>query len=271
METKGTQDTLPVGETTQPFVGQWNRLVSSTNWEKGRIVCQWREALIAQGAPRSACSDETWSQHVGHVSSQHVGRLRRVYQRFGDVYSQYEDLYWSHFCAALDWNDAEMWLEGCVQNGWSVSQMRHQRWEALGAPADLKPREDEILLEESVGEQISQDAATVTAREETIHVPGAGPEEEATDEGSRSRADRSAAERSEAPEDVDSERDSERDSDEPGPRPFENLPDLPDDLAGALESFKLAILRHKLAGWEETSRDDVLAALDALKGLALAV
>ena len=24
------------------FVGQWQRLVSTTNWDKGRIICQWR-------------------------------------------------------------------------------------------------------------------------------------------------------------------------------------------------------------------------------------
>ena len=24
------------------FVGQWNRLVSTTNWEKGRIICEWQ-------------------------------------------------------------------------------------------------------------------------------------------------------------------------------------------------------------------------------------
>ena len=26
------------------FVGRWNTLVSTTNWEKGRIIQQWREA-----------------------------------------------------------------------------------------------------------------------------------------------------------------------------------------------------------------------------------
>ena len=53
-------------------------------------------------------------------------------------------------------------------------------------------------------------------------------------------------------------------------RPFENLGELPDDLAGAFDAFKLAILRHKQEGWEQISRDDVLASLDALKELALA-
>lgn len=53
-------------------------------------------------------------------------------------------------------------------------------------------------------------------------------------------------------------------------RPFEGLPHLPSDLADAFEGFKLAILNHKLAGWRDTSVDDVLTVLDALKQLALA-
>ncbi len=46
--------------------------------------------------------------------------------------------------------------------------------------------------------------------------------------------------------------------------------DLPDDLAEAFDMFKLAILRHKTNGWEDISRDDVLASLDALKSLCTA-
>ena len=78
-------------------------------------------------------SDEAWSREVGGVSPQHVGRLRRTYERFGAVHKQYPGLYWSHFQAALDWPDAEMYLEGAVQNDWSVSQMRNQRWEVSAA------------------------------------------------------------------------------------------------------------------------------------------
>ncbi len=135
-------------ESSQPFVTRWNGLISTTNWEKGRIIHEWRERLIAEDAPPQESSDEAWSRRVGGVSGQHVGRLRRVYDRFGDVREQYEGLYWSHFQAALDWNDAEMWLEGAVQSGWSVSAMRSQRWEALGAPADQKPRDEDIVTGE---------------------------------------------------------------------------------------------------------------------------
>jgi hypothetical protein len=88
-------------ETSSQFVGRWNRLVSTTNWEKGRIITQWREALEQAGAPVASRTDEVWAQQVGGVTPQHVGRLRRVYERFADAYQQYAGLYWSHFYSAL--------------------------------------------------------------------------------------------------------------------------------------------------------------------------
>ncbi len=125
------QATLALEASTE-YVGRWNRLVSTTNWEKGRIIHEWRAALRQSGAPPADSTDDAWSRQVGGVSPQHVGRLRRVFERFGAVFTQYGGLYWSHFHAALDWPDAEMYLEGAVQNGWSVPEMRNQRWEAMG-------------------------------------------------------------------------------------------------------------------------------------------
>ena len=248
-------------EASAEYLGRWNRLVSTTNWEKGRIISEWRQRLIEAGAGRPLYSDEAWSRRVGNVSSQHVGRLRRVYQRFGEDYERYAGLYWSHFQAALEWSDAEMWLEGAVQSGWSVAQVRAERWEAIGAPADQKPRDEEIITAE-----LDEDAATDEAAPETIGESlGAVRDPDADD-------DRHAA-RPGADEALDP-------FDEPAPppeeiaadpvRPFENLPRLPDDLNEAFDAFKLAILNHKLSGWQEISRDDVLATLDALKQLVLA-
>ena len=42
------QATLLLAAATE-YVGRWNRLVSTTNWEKGRIICEWREALRQAG------------------------------------------------------------------------------------------------------------------------------------------------------------------------------------------------------------------------------
>ena len=90
-----------------------------------------------------------WSRLVGGVTGQHVGRLRRVYQRFGATFQQYRGLYWSHFHAALDWDDAEMWLEGAVGSSWSVAQMRDQRWETLGKLEADKPQTADVVASET--------------------------------------------------------------------------------------------------------------------------
>jgi hypothetical protein len=218
--------------------------------------------MMEAGAPDY--SDEAWSRRVGGVSAQHVGRLRRVHEQFGEVHEQYPGLYWSHFLAALDWPDAEMWLEGAVQSGWSVAQMRNQRWEATGAAADKKPRAEDILVAEldedggppdergtqeltpSVG--VVRDPDRKSGPEREGHEPDALPEPVAVDSAQPAGA---AGEPATAAAGL-----------------FENLPELPDDLSDAVEALKVAILSHKLSGWQEVPREAVLRALDALKQLA---
>lgn len=54
---------------------------------------------------------------------------------------------------------------------------------------------------------------------------------------------------------------------EPNPspvQPFAGLPELPEDLSDAIESLKLAVLRHKTSGWAETDADTVQRYLDAI-------
>jgi hypothetical protein len=242
------------------FVGQWNRLVSTTNWEKGRIICQWRDALIAASAPVTTYSDEAWSQLVGGVTSQHVGRLRRVFQRFGDVSDQYEGLYWSHFQAAMDWEDSEMWLEGAIHNGWSVSQMRGKRWETLGLPGE--PSLDESALADELASDdvaLSAGAAAIAAaiaEDEAAAAEPAGP------------AERTVA--------ADAEADAPFDDDVPAApaksraRLSVDVDELPSDLADAFEQFKLAIIAQRRLGWSETTPEAVIECLDALKTLVLA-
>lgn len=255
---------------SQPFVGQWNQLVSTTNWEKGRIILNWREALIEAQAPAVEYSDEAWCRRVGNVTGQHVGRLRRVYQRFGNVSEQYNALFWSHFQAALDWDDAEMWLEGAVQNSWSVSQMRRTRWETLGAVESDRPREEDIVaseLDEDV--EPALDRADDEPKSSAKRSEGqSSPRHEGPDFGDEDGSVNAKSESKESGASIYADDDT-RETIE-FVRPFENLGELPDDLAEAFDAFKLAILRHKQEGWEQISRDDVLASLDALKELALA-
>ncbi len=261
-----TVDASPASDQpSQPFVGRWNHLVSTTNWEKGRIIAEWRQALADADRPAREYSDEAWARLVGAVTGQHAGRLRRVYERFGKVHADYRGLFWSHFHAALDWDDAEMYLEGAVQSRWTVSQMRRQRWEATGAVESERPLDEEIVVadvDEDVDSTVARDAAAKRAPEEWTDVQGP-PVPEGADFGDEGSASADPRGRSEAAVDL---------ADESAPlvRPFANLAELPDDLADAFEAFKLAILRHKADGWRQISLDDVTAALDALKELAWA-
>ncbi len=248
-------------ESSSPFIGRWNKLVSTTNWEKGRVIAEWRDTLKASEAQVTDYSDEAWSRLVGNVTSQHVGRLRRAHERFGEVREQYEGLFWSHFQAALDWDDAEMWLEGAITNGWSVSQMRAGRWEAVGGSGD--PPEGEVIEA-----QIDEDSyQSLVEREDA----SAGEQDADSSDGADSSDPQQAANASgdgeDAPFDTPGAEPVEA---TPRVRPFEDLAALPDDVAEAFEQFKLVILSHKLPDWEAISRDDLLGALESLKALAMA-
>ena len=249
-----------VAEASTQYVGRWNRLISTTNWEKGRIICEWRQAMKEAGAPAGSCTDEVWSREVGNVSPQHVGRLRRTCERFGAVYDQYPGLYWSHFQAAIEWPDAEMYLEGAVQSGWSVAQMCDQRWEALGVAADARPSEADVMAGDL--DEDANAAAPGTISDSLAEVHGA---EDVFD------ADADADARGREPAESREAADSLADAAAAEPlRPFASLPPLPPDVKEAFELFKLAILNHKVSGWREMARNDLLAVLDSLKQLALA-
>ncbi len=247
-------------EMSAPFVGQWVQLISTTNWEKGKIISQWRATLRATFAPASTYSDEAWCRQVGGVTSQHVGRLRRVYDRFHSTYPTYAGLYWSHFLSALDWEDAEMWLEGAAQSKWSVSQMRRTRWETLGADPASEPRDSEIsTATEDEDFTPLAEADVPTSASDAPRSVAEGPRPDGPDFGDEEGGSR-------ATENASSEEDSMAwDETAPPESPFAALPSLPVDLAEALEQFKLGIIRHRANGWSEVSQSDVIKALDALK------
>lgn len=270
-ETDGKDAEDPaVEEASNEYLRSWNHLISTTNWEKGRIIHEWREALIAVGGAQASYADEAWSRRVGNVTPQHVGRLRRVFFRFFDDYQKYTGLFWSHFQAALDWDDAEMWLEGAVQNSWSVASMRGQRWEALGAPDDQRPRDEDIIVAELDEDAPRHEDPLVDSLDGEPSIVQASDAEEwepSDDMPSEDNCDESADSLpSDASGDVAT-------ANEPGgepSRPFEDVPELPQDLTEAVESMKICIIRHRAAGWKDVYCDDILAALNALRQLALA-
>jgi hypothetical protein len=188
--------------------------------------------------------------------------LRRVYDRFADTYTSFPGLYWSHFLAAFDWDDAELWLEGATQSKWSVSQMRRTRWESMGSDPGLEPVDSDIVttvpdedytpLSESDNDSSFQDGTRQVAEGPRAEDPDFG------EEGDFSSTPSEAVDDDELP----------WESDEGQESPFVKLPSLPVDLAEAVEHFKLAIIRHRADSWAEVDQADVIRALDALKAFA---
>jgi hypothetical protein len=251
-------------ELANPFVGMWNQLISTTNWEKGRIVSGWRQALIESGAKSQQYSDEAWANRVGGVTAPHIGRLRRVHDRFVTTYESYQGLYWSHFLAALDWEDAPLWLEGASQENWSVSQMRDKRWQSLGAVETDRPLTGDIVVVDT-DEDVVMPAQGGGGTKDYGDEPGAasGPVSERPDfgdEGEELTSLSGSTSATAAPVYDDTVASSE-----PALQPFSGLPELPDDLSDAIESLKLSILRHKTSGWSEIDQASVQKYLDAIR------
>ncbi|GAA4431679.1 hypothetical protein [Bremerella cremea] len=250
-------------EASAPYLGQWNKLISTTNWDKGMIIHKWRTSLQEAGAPTSEYADEAWARRVGGVTGQHVGRLRRVFERFGDNYPTYNGLFWSHFQAAIEWEDAEMWLEGAAENSWSVASMRNQRWETMGKLDSERPDEKDIISGE-----IDEDFDPAQGKDGEVHgsigeMDGpTGPLHEGPDFGDEEQN----AQAREASQLAEGE---VGDSTEPPSliKPFAEIGAMPDDVLDAFEAFKLAIIRHRAAGWDEFSQDDMISCLESLKVL----
>jgi hypothetical protein len=254
-----------LAELAQPFVGRWNQLISTTNWEKGRIISQWRETLIDSGLDSSQYSDEAWARRVGGATAPHVGRLRRVHDRFASTYETYEGLYWSHFLAALDWDDAPLWLEGASRAKWSVAGMREQRWQAHGAVESQRPTASEIV-EVDTDEDIVLPAQGGGRTKEYGDQPGvaSGPRHEDPDFGDEEELMSLSGGSNGSPGASSPQLDEAGES---PVQPFAGLPELPDDLADAIEALKLAVLRHKTSGWAVTDASTVQKYLDAISVL----
>jgi hypothetical protein len=249
------------------FVGEWNQLVSQTNWEKGRLIVEWRESLQAEDVPSIEYSDEAWSRLVGGVTSQHVGRLRRVYLKFNACQASYAGLYWSHFFAALEWDDAELWLQGALDNRWSVSQMRHQRWETMGQLAEQKPDPRDVVH----GELDEDLDVRETRGKDKMSDFESGPKTEGPDFGDEAESGLPSYLVNNAEDAPPADPDRVTVTNEntvANIRPFESVGDLPEAFSDLIEEFKLSIIRYKTEGWQDVTKTQILAIIDGLRHLA---
>lgn len=259
-----------IDEIASEYVGFWNLLVSKTNWEKGKVIHSWREKLREAGLPRRVYSDDAISSRIGNVSPQHVGRLRRVYERFGSE-PTLPGLYWSHYQAALDWEDADEWLKKASDEKLSVAQTRVARWEKYGAKLESKPRDEDVVAAErdedvnpyndSNAEGLISEKETETTREDAEKDKGKKPKKQKKGENPLGEY-AGDAEPWEGAENTF--------TDVEVLDAIKALEPLPDDIAELIESLKCAILARRVENWQDVTPILIAQYLSELKRLLVA-
>jgi hypothetical protein len=107
-------------DTESALIARALSALSRCNWEVGECAALWTKRF-ARGR-----TDADFASLVG-LSPDQVYQRRRVWETFGDVSGNYPQLKWSHFYAALNWDDAAECLQWAQDVQAGVAEMRAWR------------------------------------------------------------------------------------------------------------------------------------------------
>lgn len=123
-------------ETENQLVERAQQALNRCNWEIGECAAKWTKKY-ARGR-----SDADFGALIG-LSGDQVFQRRRVWETFSDVCESYPALRWSHFYAAINWDDAAECFAWANEMQATVAEMkawrRAQHGEDLTAPAADDP------------------------------------------------------------------------------------------------------------------------------------
>jgi hypothetical protein len=123
----------PAAESEAALIHRAQSAVSQCNWDVGECAALWTKRF-ARGR-----TDADFANLI-HLSPDQVYQRRRVWETFGDVRDEYGQLKWSHFYAAITWEDAAECLQWAQDLGATVAEMkawrRAQRGEDLTTAAE---------------------------------------------------------------------------------------------------------------------------------------
>lgn len=145
--------------TEADLIAQAQQALSHCNWEVGDCAAQWTKRF-ARGR-----TDADFATLVG-LSADQIFQRRRVWETFADVRENYPSLKWSHFYAALTWDDAAECLQWAEEIKATVAEMkawrRAQRGEDLSQASAEEPYS--ILLGETAVVKAPTDLSADEAR-----------------------------------------------------------------------------------------------------------
>lgn len=164
-------------ESEQQLIERAQDALNQCNWVIGECAAQWTRRY-AKG--RTDCD---FGAKIG-LSGDQVFQRRRVWETFSDVRTEYGNVKWSHFYAALNWDDAAECLQWANEMQATIAEMK--AWRRAQRGEDLTEQgEEEAPFAESAVEYLS---------------PTSGFVRDPEDESGTSRGSNGSRERSESSE-----------------------------------------------------------------------
>ena len=142
-------------ESEEQLVSRAQEAVSQCRWVVGECAARWTERY-ARGR-----TDGDFAALIGLTGDQ-VYQRRRVWETFAEARGDFSRLKWSHFYAALNWDDARDCLKWADETHSTVAEMRAWRRAQRGEDLSADPLEDEQI------QFIPQEL-------EAVHLPGGRP------------------------------------------------------------------------------------------------
>jgi hypothetical protein len=142
----------PTSETEQDLIERAQDALNQCNWVIGECAAQWTKRY-AKGR-----TDNDFGAKIG-LSGDQVYQRRRVWETFSDVYTEYTHVKWSHFYAALNWDDAAECLQWADEMQATVAEMK--AWRRAQRGEDLTEQPEDEPYAESAIEHLSPTAGFV--------------------------------------------------------------------------------------------------------------
>lgn len=141
-------------ETEASLIERAQLAVSQCNWEVGECAAIWTKRF-ARGR-----TDADFATLVA-LSADQVYQRRRVWETFADVYQNYSGLKWSHFYAAINWDDAAECLQWAQDVQAGVAEMKAWRRAQRGEDLDVRSPDEAFdgLPSEAAEPALAREAA----------------------------------------------------------------------------------------------------------------
>jgi hypothetical protein len=138
MKKSQTSASNAVDETEEQLVVRAQDAVSHCRWVVGECASKWTERY-ARGR-----TDADFAVLIG-ITADQVYQRRRVWEQFAGVRDQFPSLKWSHFYAALTWDDARDCLSWAEETRSTVAEMRAWRRAQRGEDLSVEAPEEEAI------------------------------------------------------------------------------------------------------------------------------